>query len=613
VTVRLAVRKALGLLAPRDRRLLRLALMLQVSTSMLDLLGVLLIGLVGALAITTVQSQPIPPAIERVAAVFGLEDASSQYLIVILASAAAIVLLTKSLISSYLTRRVFSFLANRQALVSARLAAALLAKPLTFVQNRSSQETAFALVSGAGQATMVLLGQLVVFSSELALLLILSVAMLLISPWAALGAIVFFSLTAIVLQRAMGHWSARIGETQSRADIRSLAAVQEALATYRELTVSARRPHYVDQIQELRWQAARVAADAQFVGMLPKYLFEAALVVGGFALAAVLFATQDAVVAAGTLALFLAAASRVMPSLLRLQGATLGLRAASGAALPTFELADSLGNPTEFPMREASTLRIRERLRQGHADFEPRIEIEGVWFTYPGSGTPALRDVSLGIKAGTSAGLVGKSGAGKSTLADVILGVLSPDSGRAVLGGKTATESAERWPGAIAYVPQEVVLVNASLMENVALGLPLDAIDEELVTEALARAHLADLIAELPKGTNTVLGDGATRLSGGQKQRLGLARGLYSKPRLLVLDEATSALDAETEFAISETIRDLNGDVTTVVVAHRLSTVRSLDLLAYMSAGTVTATGSFDELITTVPSFRRQATLMGLG
>jgi len=584
-----------------------------VSTSLLDLLGVLLIGLVGALAITTVQSQPVPPSIERVAGALGLEDASSQYLIVVLASAAAVVLLAKSVISSYLTRRVFRFLANRQALVSARLAAALLAKPLTFVQSRSSQETSFALINGAGQATMILLGQLVVFSSELALLLVLSVALLVISPLAALGAIIFFSLTAIVLQLAMGHWSARIGETQSRADILSLAAVQEALATYRELTVSDRRPHYVNRIQELRWQAARVAADAQFVGMLPKYLFEAALVIGGFALAGVLFATQDAVLASGTLALFLAAASRVMPSLLRLQGATLGLRAASGAALPTFELADSLGNPTEFPMRATSALRIRERLRQGHADFEPRIEIEGVWFTYPGSGTPALRDVSLAIEAGTSAGLVGRSGAGKSTLADVILGVVSPDSGHAILGGRKATESAETWPGAIAYVPQEIVLVNASLLENVALGLPLDAIDEDLVTEALARAHLTDLIADLPKGAHTVIGDGATRLSGGQKQRLGIARGLYSRPRLLVLDEATSALDADTEFAISETIRELKGEVTTVVVAHRLSTVRSLDLLAYMSEGTVTATGSFDELTAIVPSFRRQATLMGLG
>ena len=163
------------------------------STSLLDLIGVLLIGLVGALAVTTVQSQPPPTAVVRVADLFGLEDLSDQALVSVFAGAAAVVLLTKSVFSSYLTRRVLVFLANRQALVSARLSKELLSRPLTFVQKRSSQETAYALIAGAGAATSQILGQLVIVATELALLVVLAGALLFFSPLVAMGSIVFFA------------------------------------------------------------------------------------------------------------------------------------------------------------------------------------------------------------------------------------------------------------------------------------------------------------------------------------------------------------------------------------------------------------------------------------
>ena len=612
MTVIEAAREALALLTGRDRRLLRLSVVIQMSTAVLDLVGVILIGLVGATAVTTVQSLPPPPAVDHLASLVGLQDLSDQALVVVRAASAALVLLTKSVVSSLLTRRVFVFLANRQALVSARLSRELLARPYTFVQMRSSQETAFALINGAAAATLQLLGQLVVAVTELALLVILGLGLVIISPTVAIGAICFFAIIALGLQRAMGGWATRVGTQAAEADIQSLSAVQEALTSYREITVTDRRDLYVARIQSLRWQAAKVTADLLFIQMLPKYLFEGALVIGGFGLAIFLFSTQDSVAAVGTLALFLAAASRVMPSLLRLQGAALGLRSSAGTAAPTFELAFALGRPEGDPEPARSAEVIRRQIEIGYPSFASSVRLDAVCVTYPSADERALANVTLEVPEGGSIALVGKSGSGKSTLADVILGVIVPDSGTASLGGVPPSDALRLWPGAIGYVPQDVVIVSGTIRENVALGLPADAIDDDLVWLALERAHLSTFLREDRQGLDTILGERGLRISGGQRQRLGIARALYTRPKLLVLDEATSALDAETEQQVSRTIADLGGEVTSVIIAHRLSTVRNVDRVFYLDNGRIAASGTFAEVRRSIPSFANQASLMGL-
>jgi len=453
---------------------------------------------------------------------------------------------------------------------------------------------------------------MVIAVTELSLLIVLGVALLFLSPWVALGAIAFFSLVALGLQRAMGTWASRVGRLSAEADIASLNTIQEALGAYREITVSDRRYLYVDRIQQLRWQAAKVAADTQFIAMFPKYLFEAALVLGGFILAGVLFATQDAVAAVGTLALFLAAGTRVMPSLLRLQGAALGLRSSAGTASPAFSLAEELEHPLRDPDTGTDFLRIIKALSSGHRGFSPSVQLRDVSFAYPGRDSKAISSVSLAVAPGESVALVGPSGAGKSTLADLMLGVLQPDSGLASLGGHEPSQALTAWPGAVAYVPQDILIASDTIRANVALGLPAEAIDDDQVWDALERAHLAEYLRESGQSLETLVGERGMRLSGGQRQRLGIARALFTRPLFLVLDEATSALDAETEQAISQMIEELGGTVTTVIVAHRLSTIRNVDTIAYLDNGRVDAVGSFDSVVQKSVGFREQARLMGL-
>lgn len=611
-SVSAAVSSALALLSTRDRRLLRVAIVIQMATSLLDLVGVILMGLVGALSVTVVQSAPPPSAITQFADALGLEDLSSQQLVLVFGSVAAVVLLTKSVLSSFLMRRVLRFLANRQALVSARLTAELMRRPLTEIQERSSQETAYALMAGAGAATVGLLGYLVLALTEVALLIVLSVALMFFSPLLTIGAVLFFSLVAGAIHWTLGGWAGRIGRVGAETDIASLNAVQEAIAAYREIAISNRRDFYVSRVQALRWSAATVAADNNFIGQIPKYVFEAALVLGGFLLAGILFMTTDAVAAVGTLALFLVAGSRVMPSILRLQGALLGMRASAGGAQPTFALAEDLGHPDDAPPSQRLISAVCEELKDTHEDFLATIDLDEVSVTYPGASRPAIDGVSLSLSAGHSLALVGRSGAGKSTLADLMLGIVEPDTGSAMIGGLPPHEAIQRWPGGIAYVPQSVVLANGTVRENVALGLPPEAVEDEMVWEALSKVQLDTVLREQRSGLETFVGEGGIRLSGGQRQRLGLARALFTHPRLLVLDEATSALDADTERIVTSTIESLHALVTTVVIAHRLSTVKNASFVAYLDEGRVTAWGRFDEVRRKVPAFERQASLLGL-
>lgn len=612
MSARTTIRSSLQLLDRRDRRLLAVAAAVQMTTSLLDLLGVALIGLAGVVSISVVAGQSLPTRVTALASAAGLGGLSESTLVSVLGAAAAALLLSKSVLSPLLMGRILRFLAGREAVVSARLTRELLSRPLTFVQSRSTQETYVALVRGAHAATVIVPGQMVMAVSDMALLLLLGVSLLVVNPAVACGAIGFFGVVGWGLQRRLGDRAAHFGRQRATADTASLRTVQETVGAYREIVVSNRRSFYIDRVRSLRTRAARAAAGLDLIGLLPKYVFEAALVIGAFTLAWTLFSTQPILIAAGTFAVFLAAATRVMPALLRIQSAALSIRAAAGLAAPTFALAEDLRRPMQTaPPVEASDAAARS-LSHEYRDFRPCIELRDVTVAYPASRAPAISEINLSISEGQSVALVGPSGSGKSTLADVILGVLRPDNGYVTLSDTNPDSALIRWPGAVAYVPQSVMLVEDTLRANVALGVPPALIEDELVWDALSRAQLSEFARASPEGLDTQIGERGLRLSGGQQQRLGIARALLTRPRLLVLDEATSALDAETERAITTIFESLGDSVTLITIAHRLSTVQHADQVVYMEAGCIVATGSFGDVCSRVPALRNQAELMGL-
>ena len=621
-----AISKAVALLPPQKRRLLYLAAGVQISLGILDLIGIALIGLVAAVAVTGVDSittsadgsPNLPQWADSFLSSIGLGSITFSQLTVIIALTAVGILVLKTVLSAILSRRIIRFLAHRQADVSVRLASEFLRRPLSIVQRWTTPEAMYALGSGVGAATVSLLGSSITIAAELFLFTIVGISLLLFDPVLTIISVALFGAIAFILYKVLGSWTSRNAQIITDSSIDTLTAVSEALATYREATVLNRRDLYIDRYKGLVGRYANASATASFIMEIPKYVLDIALYIGILILAVVQFLTKDWASAAATVALFLAAGSRILPGLLRLQGATITIRNAAVQAQPTFFMSDYLANTADSES-DNETVRARTRSREihdqiegGYGDFVADIDVTDVSLTYSDSSTPALANATLFAATGTSVALVGSTGAGKSTLADVILGVMKPDSGQVTISGIEPRSAIDRWPGAISYVPQAVALVAGSVRENVALGLSGDEIDDELVLEALQRAHLDTFLLNSREGLDTMIGERGFRLSGGQRQRLGIARALYTRPKLLVLDEATSALDAETEQSIMRTLEELEGQVTTITVAHRLATVRYADQVLYLEGGRITARGTFTEVRSQVVDFDRQANLLGL-
>jgi ABC-type bacteriocin/lantibiotic exporter with double-glycine peptidase domain len=240
------------------------------------------------------------------------------------------------------------------------------------------------------------------------------------------------------------------------------------------------------------------------------------------------------------------------------------------------------------------------------------IDIRNINFHYPGEELFTITDINLKISSGEFVAIVGPSGAGKTTLVDLMLGVINPSSGKITISGENPADAIRKWPGAIGYIPQNIEIIDGSIKSNIALGFPESAYFDELFESAITISQMKDFTQNLPKGLETEVGEKGSRISGGQRQRLGIARSLYTKPRILVMDEATSLLDGKTESNLTQAIQMLRGDVTLVTIAHRLSTIINADKVVYMNNGRIEAVGTFQEVKAQVPDFEEQAHLMGL-
>jgi ABC-type multidrug transport system fused ATPase/permease subunit len=496
-------------------------------------------------------------------------------------------------------------LSRRGARISSSLISKLLSQDLLTIQRRTTQETLYAVTRGVDSITLGVIGITVTLISDISLLAVMTIGLLVVDPVIAMSTVVVFGFVGWLLYRLLNQSAKRLGLAESNLTIANNEKIVEVLNSYRESVVRNRRYFYAKEIEKTKFQLAHTLADIAFLPSISKYVIESTVVLGTLIISASQFLLQDASHAVATLSVFMAASTRIAPAVMRIQQGTIGIRQSLGSAGPTLTLIESFEGVEENP--EASNL-----LETQHAGFIPTIEIRDLSLTYPQKEIPALNHIFLNIESGSFVAIVGPSGAGKTSLVDVLLGVLSASSGKVLISGKPPLETIAQWPGAIAYVPQDVAMSSGTIKENITLGFPHHSEDQSLIEGALRLAQLSEFIESLPQGLDTQVGERGTKLSGGQRQRLGIARAMFTKPKLLVLDEATSALDGQTESDISSSILKLKGNTTVVMIAHRLSTVRFADAVVYIDQGKILAQGTFEQVRAQVPNFEKQAQLMGL-
>lgn len=599
------IRKSLLILNLKDRHKLVAIAALQVILGFLDLIGVALVGILGSLTVTGVQSKSPTGKIWSVLQFLGLDNKTFQFQVGIIGILAATTLISRTLFSAYFTRKILRFLSFRCASVSQELISKVLSQNVLHIQGTTSQELLFTVTSGVNTVIMGILGSSVSLLADLSLLIIMISGLFIVEPVLAVSSLVFFGGIGLLLYKMMHFRAHTLGYTDSLLNIQSNEKITEVIHAYREVLVRNRIGFYAGEIGKLRQSLASTQAELAFMPNVSKYVIETAMIVSAILVSAWEFSTQDATRAISILTLFLATGARIVPAVLRLQQGSLQLKGSTGSGEKTLVLVDRLQGivPVNLAISPFST---------DHEDFSGEIEIENLKFTYSQESDHSVDDVSISIPHGSVVSIVGPSGAGKSTLVDLLLGVLEPSSGKVSLSGIKPRAAISKWPGAIAYVPQDIEVFSGSLRDNILLGFINSDVPEELCWEALEIAQLQEFVKKLPDQLDSMVGDRGTNLSGGQRQRLGIARALITRPRLLVLDEATSALDGETELNIGEALNSLRKKVTIIMIAHRLSTVRKSDIVIYMDNGRAISIGTFEEVRAKVPNFDRQASLLGL-
>ncbi len=597
--------RSFNILSRADRVKIAGIVVVQLLFGLLDLVGVALIGILGALSITGIQSKNPGTRVSSVLTFLNLDQSSLQTQVACIGVIAAVVLISKTILSIIFSRKAIFFLAHRSAKISATLIQKVLSQSLVQLHSRSMQQTLHSVTSGVEAITMGILSTSLLIVSDLSLLVILAGGLFVVDPLVAISTFFVFALVALSLYKLMQVRASYLGSLQRSLQISNSESILEVLSSFREITTKGRQGYYAEEIGKVRFQLADTSAERTFMPNISKYVIEITVVLGSFLIAAVQFMINDASRAIAVLSVFIAASSRISPAVLRLQQGAIAIKSNIGIANPTLMLIEELN---KLP----NQISVVNPFKTMHSGFQANISVSNVSVTYKPNSVPAVNNISLEIEAGSIVAFVGPSGAGKTTLTDLILGVIDPDSGCIRIGDKSPREAIQFWPGAIGYVPQDVMISNGSIRDNVTLGFDAESITEDEIWAAIGASQLTEFVNSLEMGLETPVGDRGAKLSGGQKQRLGIARALLTKPKLLVLDEATSSLDGTTEANLTDAIHRLRGDVTVILIAHRLSTVKASDLICYLAGGYLLAKGSFDELRQSIPDFDKQAKLMGL-
>lgn len=535
---------------------------------------------------------------------FGGFESNYAFLVAIGICTLAVILISNMLqllrayaITRYTQRRVHA--------LSRKILALYLHQPYEFFLDRHSGEMSTRILSEAGQVINGYLAPTAELIASTLTIMALLALLILVDPIVAFGVFIMFGgvygCVYFAVRRRLGY----LGPIRMAANQERFRTAKEVLSGIKEVKLHGREQVYLARYAAASNRMTRTSITASLIGQVPFYFIHS-IALGGMVILCLILLTpgdldsgaalRDLLPVLGVIAF---SAQRMMPEFRKIYRSLTGMK--FGTAVVEMIHKDFANNEKNKP---APLLPDQPRI-----GLTRQLDLDQIHYRYPNAEETSLNDVSLTIKAGERIGIVGSTGAGKTTLADVVLGLLIASEGRMRADGTEITKDTLRaWQATVAYVPQDIFLMDTSVSENIAFGVPKDQIDQTRVEAAAKIAQLEGFVLnDLPEGYDSKVGEKGVRLSGGQRQRIGIARALYHNADLIVFDEATSALDNLTEREVMGAIDALPGDKTVLMIAHRLSTVKNCDRIIVMDKGQIVGIGPWSDLIEHNAAFRKIA------
>ena len=580
----------------------------RVFANLLDLVGIASIGLlVMALASGRVDFP--------IGNLYRIQiDETPFELIIGLVLLAAGSFLLKALVSLGLNLITIRVLVMAEITSSKRIMKYFISAPLSEVRQYSRGDIQYAANMSTNAMYFGLIGAVSSLITEISLMVIIVAGFFLVNSTAALVVSVYIVALLVTVQWILGSRLKKVGQDVATGSVQATGVLFDAVEAFREISVLGKQKFFLRLFAEAKWLVGKTRATETILRTVPRIVIEQGLMLGVLGFVGWQLLQNDTASGLASVGVFVAGAVRIIGAILPVN--------ASWSSLKTNQIKAEKAQSVLIKDRERRAMAsaddaFHESVREMTSDIEAidaekgiTVDVALASFSYPDSDVPVLDEVSIRAEPGGFVALVGPSGAGKTTLADLILGLHTPDEGSVRIGGVDPRVIRAVKPGLISYVPQKPGMVQGSIANNVALGVADEDIDEERVQLSLQAADMWNLVSSLPGGMHASLGEQSNALSGGQLQRLGMARALYSRPRLLVLDEATSALDAGSEAEVSANINALGDTVTVIVIAHRLSTIQHADRVYVMEHGRVIGEGTFREVRRSVPMIEEYVKLM---
>lgn len=474
--------------------------------------------------------------------------------------------------------RIFKFTYNTQMRLSDKLLVTYMKEPYTFHLNKNIADLQRSLQDDTSYFLQVILYGLELVT-ELTVCAVLGIYLLTVSKSIIIIVLVLLFVCVGGFLFITKNYTRKIGQQNQMYRGRIFQWMNQALGGIKEIKILGREQYFSEEYQKYFTKYARGLRISRTISILPKHVVEA-VCMSGLLLAIIVkmyFGYADFTVYIPQLGVFAVAAFRLMPSVGKINEYTTNML----YALPSVDLVyHDLKEIEDYVEKQDAEVKEDWQLSK-------EIRVENITYYYPNMQEPVIKEASLYIPKGKTVAFIGASGAGKTTMVDIILGLLTPQSGRVMADQMNVHDKPKTWHSQIGYIPQIIYLSDDTIRNNIAFGVKETEISEEAVQEAAKKAQLTEFINELPEGFDTLVGDRGVRLSGGQRQRIGIARALYHDPEILVLDEATSALDSDTEAAVMEAIENLRGMKTMIIIAHRLTTIKNADIIYAVEDGKV--------------------------